>query len=181
METGYRPRTTAKGVGTGSPAERNSRPKRGTLASRARRGAVTTRENRGALVRTRRSPRWKVELAFVLRKQAGAPYRWIAKKLQMGRSDGVCLLHVTEGAVVLTCNRQTPLDRAVGSCLFFSLFLFAFLLLHEGGPGRFAIGTRVIPAGRFHRGIPLIPQGLQFPRFRRILFGQVDLFPGIAG
>jgi REP element-mobilizing transposase RayT len=41
-------------------------------------------KNRDDLVQTRRSPRWKVEMAFILRKQVGAPYRWIAEKLQMG-------------------------------------------------------------------------------------------------
>jgi REP element-mobilizing transposase RayT len=37
-----------------------------------------------AVVRDAKSIRWKVEIAFVLRKKSGAPYRWIAQSLAMG-------------------------------------------------------------------------------------------------
>jgi hypothetical protein len=37
-----------------------------------------------AVVRDAKSVRWKVEIAFVLRKKSGAPYRWIAQSLAMG-------------------------------------------------------------------------------------------------
>ena len=37
-----------------------------------------------AAVREAKSIRWKVEIAFALRKKCGAPYRWIAQSLAMG-------------------------------------------------------------------------------------------------
>ena len=37
-----------------------------------------------ASVRGRKRARWKVDIAFALRKQSGAPYRWISKSLAMG-------------------------------------------------------------------------------------------------
>ena len=37
-----------------------------------------------AAVHDRKSARWKVEIAFALRKQSGAPYRWISQSLAMG-------------------------------------------------------------------------------------------------
>ena len=37
-----------------------------------------------AVVRDAKSVRWKVEIAFVLRKKSGALYRWIAQSLAMG-------------------------------------------------------------------------------------------------
>lgn len=46
-------------------------------------------KNRGDLFQHRRSPRWKVEMACMLRREAGAPYRWIAEKLQMGSPHSV--------------------------------------------------------------------------------------------
>jgi hypothetical protein len=33
--------------------------------------------------------RWKVEIALMLRKRAGAPYRWISKTLAMGSPNSV--------------------------------------------------------------------------------------------
>ena len=37
-----------------------------------------------AAVHDRKSARWKVEIAFALRKQSGAPNRWISQSLAMG-------------------------------------------------------------------------------------------------
>lgn len=44
---------------------------------------------RDAIVPTRRAPRWKIEIASLLRQTSGAPYQWIAKELGLGHPGSI--------------------------------------------------------------------------------------------